>query len=471
MNWIFGRGVRLASTTLLLSDVVARTSSINLTTVANPTVHFCKNLFFFIASSLLLATNSIQASEQINSPQLTVSAAVNGAILDNPNLAAMQARYQALAEIPSQAGTLPDPMINFNGMNFPTDNFDRDQEAMTQLQIGFSQMFPFPGKLSLKAEAAEFDALAAGHTVEEARLQLVRNVKTKWWQLYFMDRALEIVDINQTLLRQFITVAKTKYETGQGLQQDVLLAQLELSKLIDQKIQLQAVRRNQIIQLNILMDKSANSIVLLPDKVSKIMPKLVDENVLYRLAESTRPRLKQMETQIDAAQSRLDLAKRDYYPDFQVGVTYGDRTGNNPSPRGGARSDFLSVMVGVKVPLYAGRKQSKAVLQKHSELQKNRYALLDEKGLVMGAISTAVTDYHRAKQQFSLYGSGIVPQAQQTVASMLAGYQVNEVDFLNLVRSQMTLFNYELQYWKALSDAKQALARLEAAVGEESVYE
>jgi len=471
MNWIFRRGVRLPSTTLLLPDVVARTSSINLTTVANPTVHFRKTLFFFIASSLLLATNSIQASEQLNSPQLTVSAAVNVAIRDNPNLAAMQARYQALAEIPSQAGTLPDPMINFNGMNFPTDNFDRDQEAMTQLQIGFSQTLPFPGKLSLKAEAAEFDALAAGHTVEEARLQLVRNVKTKWWQLYFMDRALEIVDINQTLLRQFITVAKTKYETGQGLQQDVLLAQLELSKLIDQKIQLQAVRRNQIIQLNILMDKSANSIVLLPDKVSKIMPKLVDENVLYRLAESTRPRLKQMETQIDAAQSRLDLAKRDYYPDFQVGVTYGDRTGNNPSPRGGARSDFLSVMVGVKVPLYAGRKQSKAVLQKHSELQKNRYALLDEKGLVMGAISTAVTDYHRAKQQFSLYGSGIVPQAQQTVASMLAGYQVNEVDFLNLVRSQMTLFNYELQYWKALSDAKQALARLEAAVGEESVYE
>ena len=113
----------------------------------------------------------------------------------------------------------------------------------------------------------------------------------------------------------------------------------------------------------------------------------------------------------------------------------------------------------------------KPYLRNAVNCKKNRYALLDEKGLVMAAISTAVTDYHRAKQQFSLFGSGIVPQAQQTVASMLAGYQVSEVDFLNLVRSQMTLFNYELQYWKALSDAKQALARLEAAVGEESVYE
>ena len=225
------------------------------------------------------------------------------------------------------------------------------------------------------------------------------------------------------------------------------------------------------IKLNILMDRPANDVIVLPDQVSKSMPALADESALYLQAESSRPLLKKMETKIEAAQSRLDLAKRGYYPDFKLGVTYGDRTGNTPPPMGGARSDFLSVMVGVKVPLYSGRKQSKAVSQKNSELRMNRYALLDEKGMVMAAISSAVTDYQKAKQQFSLYGSGIVPQAQQTVQSMLAGYQVSEVDFLNLVRSQMTLFNYELQYWKALSDAKQALARLEAAVGEESVYE
>lgn len=415
-------------------------------------------------------TNALYAGEP-DLVVLTEKSAVEIATQNNPNLAEMQARYEALAELPSQVGTLPDPMINFNAMNFPTDTYERDQEAMTQIQVGFSQVFPFPGKLGLKEEAAEYDAQAAGHSVDEVRLQLIKNVKSKWWQLYYMDRALETVGNNQALLRQFINVAKTKYETGKGLQQDVLLSQLELSRLMDQDIQLQAIRRNQAIQLNILMDRSANDPIALPDKVSKMMPILTSESELYQKAGSVRPRLKQMETQVDAAQSRLDLAKRDYYPDFKLGVTYGDRTGDNPLPRGGARSDFVSVMVGVKIPLYAGRKQSRAVSQKSLELQKNRYALLDEKGLVTAAISSAVTDYHRAKQQFSLYGSGIVPQARQTVQSMLAGYQVSEVDFLNLVRSQMTLFNYELQYWKALSDAKQALARLEAAVGEESVYE
>ena len=434
---------------------------------------FACNKYFVGAAIICLALSveTLQAGEHPQSKLLSAQAAVEIAVRDNPNLAQMQARYEALAEVPSQVGTLPDPMVSFNAMNFPTDTFDREQEAMTQTQIGFSQVFPFPGKLRLKEEAAEYDALAAGHTVEEVRLQLINNVKGKWWQLYYLDRALETVDINQNLLGQFISVAKTKYETGKGLQQDVLLAQLELSKLIDQKIQLQAIRRNQAIQINILMARPANEVVSLPNQVSKMMPKLVDEAVLYQLAEATRPRLKQLETQLNAAQSRLDLAKRDYYPDFTVGVTYGDRAGYNSLPGGDARSDFVSVMVGVKIPLYAGSKQSKAVSQKSYDLQKNHYALLDEKNRVMATISTAVTDYHRAKKQLSLFGSGIVPQAQQTVESMLAGYQVSEVDFLNLVRSQMTLFNYELQYWKALSDAKQALARLEAAVGEESVYE
>jgi outer membrane protein TolC len=436
---------------------------------AQVTIH--RSWLFLSAIALGAANSTVYASEYDSAPVLTEGSAVEVAIRDNPSLAEMQTRYEALAEVPSQVGTLPDPMVSVNAMNFPTDTFERDQEAMTQLQVGFSQVFPFPGKLSLKEEAAEYDARAAGHSVDELRLQLIKNVKSKWWQLYYMDRALETVDSNQALLRQFITVAKTKYETGKGLQQDVLLSQLELSRLMDQEIQLEAIRRNQAIQLNILMDRPANDPVTLPDTVSKMMPNLVDESELYQKAASVRPRLKQMETQIDAAQSRLDLAKRDYYPDFKLGVTYGDRTGDNPLPRGGARSDFVSVMVGVKIPLYAGRKQSKAVSQKSLELQKNRYALLDEKGLVTAAISSAVTDYHRAKQQYSLYGGGIVPQAQQTVQSMLAGYQVSEVDFLNLVRSQMTLFNYELQYWKALSDAKQALARLEAAVGEETVYE
>ncbi len=422
-----------------------------------------------LALALLLPVAAwTQESQQRSPPNfLFIEDAIATAVEGNPNLAEMQARYEALAEIPSQLGTLPDPILNLNAMNLPTDTFNVGQEAMTQMQVSISQIFPFPGKLALKEGASEYEALAAGFSVEEIRLQLKRNVRSSWWQLYFLDRSLEIVDSNQDLLRQFVEVAKTKYEVGDGLQQDVLLAQLELSKLIDQKIKLQAVRRNQAIQLNVLMDAPPNDVVVLPPKVSMDMPEIADENILYERAENIRPLLKQKENDIHAAQSRLELARKEYYPDFKLSVAYGDRSGDNPLPMGGSRSDLLSVMFSFNLPIYSKRKLNRAVSQRSLELQKRRHSLRDEWGVVRSEISSASTDYLEAKELFALFERGIIPQARQTVASMLAGYQVNQVDFLNLVGSQVTLLNYEVQYWKALTEANQALARLDAAVGEE----
>jgi outer membrane protein TolC len=424
-----------------------------------------------VLAALPVAAWAQESRQPSPSEFLFIEDAIATAVDGNPGLAEMQARYEALAEIPSQRGDLPDPILSLNAMNLPTDTFNVGQEAMTQMQVGISQVFPFPGKLALREGASEYDALAAGFSVDEVRLLLIRNVRSRWWQLYFLDRSLEIVDTNQDLLRQFIDVAKTKYEVGDGLQQDVLLAQLELSKLIDQKIKLKAVRRNQAIQLNVLMDAPPNDVVVLPPKVSMNMPDIADEKILYERAEAVRPLLKQKENDIHAAQSRLELARKDYYPDFKLGVAYGNRSGDNPLPRGGSRSDFLSVMFSFNLPIFSKRRLDGAVSQRSLELQKRRYSLRDEWGVVRSEISLATTDYLRAKELFELFRSGIIPQARQTVSSMLAGYQVNEVDFLNLVGSQVTLLNYEVQYWKALTEANQALARLAAAVGEEGTNE
>jgi cobalt-zinc-cadmium efflux system outer membrane protein len=126
-----------------------------------------------VGSLVFVASFSVQATSVLSTPlaePLTYDEAVAIALGDNPSLAQIRSRYEAQSEVPSQVGTLPDPTISVNAMNFPTNSFDQGQEAMTQVQIGFSQMFPFPGKLSLKKEAAEFEAVAAGHSVEEAKL-------------------------------------------------------------------------------------------------------------------------------------------------------------------------------------------------------------------------------------------------------------------------------------------------------------
>ncbi|HEB77335.1 MAG TPA: TolC family protein [Methylothermaceae bacterium] len=394
---------------------------------------------------------------------LTLEQALQQVEEHNPSLAAIRARYQALQAVPDQAGSLPDPEISFNALNLPVDTFDIPQEAMTQLQLGLSQKFPFPGKLKLRAEAAEWEARAAGDDVEEWRLRLRRDVAVVWWRLFYLDRALEIVHLNQDLLRQFVEIAQTKYTVGQGLQQDVLLAQLELSRLLDRELQLQGLRGQEAARLNALLDQPADAPVTLPRSVSRTLPEPAAESVLFTQAERSRPLLARVRKQIEAAKTRVALAKKDFFPDFKLGAAHGFRSGQNPD--GSSRTDFLTLRLSMNVPLYFATKQARAVDQRRSELIRERFQWQDTWNRVRAEISAILADYRRARNQVVLFDQGIIPQARQTVASMLAGYQVGKVDFLNLVSSQITLYNYEIQYWKTLAEARQALAKLEAAVG------
>ncbi len=420
---------------------------------------------------LVVLGPTVQAApeQKVMTPALSLADAVATATAGNPGLAEMQVRADAMAAVPSQVGALPDPTVSLNALNLPTDTFSLDQEPMTQMQIGIEQSLPFPGKLELKERAAEFDADAAASNVDESRLRLVHNVKQTWWQIFYLDRALDIVSRSQDLLRQFVQIAQIKYKVGEGLQQDVLLAQVELSKLLDRQIELQGLRLQQIARLNALLDWPANTPLVLPAQVGEDRAELLVEQQLYTHAEASRPLLKQRRQEIEAARTRRDFARRDRYPDFKLGAAYGFRQGENPD--GSSRPDLATFRLGVSLPLYAGRKQDKAVDQRTSELLQKQYALQDAFSKVKAEITAALADYQRANEQVKLFETGIIPQARQSVASMLSGYQVNKVDFLNLVRAQITLYNYETQYWRAFSDARQALASLTAAVGEEVVGE
>ncbi len=395
--------------------------------------------------------------------------AVAEALAANPSLAAIEARAKALAEIPDQAESLPDPNLSINALNLPLDSLSLSQEAMTQLQIGVIQALPYPGKLALRAQAASHEANAAVSELDEKRLQLVRDVKTVWWNLFYLDRALEVIARNQVLLAQFVNVAETRYTVGQGLQQDILLAQLELSKLSDSKIRVENRRENEAIRLNLLRDRAAAEAILLPTSVDESLLSLKDIQTLQARAATGRPTLAAQEARLGAASRRIDLAKKGYAPDFKVGAVYGFRSGNNPD--GSSRTDVGSILFSMNLPIYTGSKQDRLVDQRNAEWLQKKYELHEQRNRVASQVQQAMTDYRRASEQTQLFQQEIIPQARQTVDAMLAGYQVGKVDFLNLVRAQTTLYDYETQYWKALSAANQAMARLVAAVGEETIYE
>jgi len=405
----------------------------------------------------------------LNSAPLTVTQAVQVALADNPGLAEMQARATALAAIAPQVSSLPDPVLSANLLNLPTDSFNLSQEPMTSVQIGLSQALPFPGKLALRGQAAAQQAQAATADVGEMRLALVQDVRSIWWNLFYLDRALATVERNQQLLRQFFEVARLKYTLGDGLQQDTLLAQTELAKLLDGVIQLQGLRRSEEARLNALLNRPTLQTLVLPQGAAAPFQTLPSEHALLQLAEQNRPLLAAQRSRQAAAQTQVELAKKDYYPDFTVGVAYGKRSGNNPDQT--SRADLASVMFSMTLPIYSGSKQDKALDQRNAQLNESHYAFADRRATTQREVSVALAAVHQSHRQYELMRDGIIPQAHQTVAAMLSGYQVGKVDFLNLLTAQLNLYNYELQSWKAFSATQQALARLTAAVGKENFNE
>lgn len=402
--------------------------------------------------------------------ELTLERAVDTALEANPTLAEIAARYEAAEAVPSQRGALPDPALSFQLMNFPTDTFRFNQEPMTQVSFGVSQGIPYPGKLRLRQEAAQFDADAVSEEVAETELRLVRDVKNQWWEVFYIDRALGTVVRNLDLMRNLVGIAESKYEQGGGLQSDVLLAQVELSKLLDQKIVLEGMRRSRVAALNALLNRPTNQPISLPRTTDETFATIAEEQSLLTMAEDSRPILSAQRRRIDAATKRKDLAERDYYPDFQLRASYGFRSGVNPV-NGLSRPDFASVGVTVSLPIYTGPKQDKALKQRTADLYRSRLGLDRQRGLVQEQISSALANYSQAIEQARLFNTGIIPQARQTLEATRSAYLVNRLDFLNLVRAQISLYNFETQYWRAVTRANQAMAALTAAVGTEIPHE
>jgi len=408
------------------------------------------------------AVADAQSSRKVESI-LTLKLAIEIALAGNPGLEEIKARAEAMATIPSQAGSMPDPTVSVGLLNVPTSNFNLHSEDMTMLEMGVSQTIPFPGKLTLREKIAEQEALAATDSVDEARLLLVRDVKQSWWRLFYYDRALNLLDETERVFQQLIDTAQAKYQVGKGAQQDVLLAQLELSKLKKDKLELMSLRNAQNARINALLDRGPEILLKIPSETEFKLPDFVESNLQVKALE-VRPLFAQHQKMLDAAQTKVNLAKQDFYPDFTVGGGYAFRQN---TPTGQSRSDFASVQLSMNVPIYANRKQAKAVDQRQSELLQEQYSLKDEHHKIQTEIAAKAVDYQQTKEKLLLLEHEIIPQAQQTVASLLAAYSVGQSNFTDLLRTQLSLFQYQAQYWQALSDTQQLLAELSAAIGEE----
>ena len=408
--------------------------------------------------SCLFPSGSVVAEDV--APAENISRLTESALAGNPDLKASEARWEMFRNRVLHAGRLEDPMLMLKIQNgIAADPFNFRKDPMTQKVIGISQQIPFWGKRDLRGEVAAREAESYRWQVEERRLELRRMVSETYYQIYFADRSLAVVNKNVKILDDFVTLAETKYSVGQGAQQDVFKAQVERSKLLDMRISLEQQRKSLQASLNAVLYRPAETAVgAIPD--FDIKPLLQSPEELRTMAAENRPMLKGLSALIEKGSAGYRLAEKEYYPDFNVSFEYMQRD----RFEGSSGDDMYSLGVTFNLPVYRHHRHE-MLAEADAGVRMATEELNGFRNTINAGVSDLLAQLERRRKLAELYRTGIIPQAEQALESATIGYRVNKVDFLSLLDSRMTLFNYERELYESLADYQIKRAQLEALIG------
>ena len=415
-----------------------------------------KMIFFFFFILMLMPFPSSAQSEK---PRLNVDRLIEEALQNNPEISAAKIKWEVFKEKIPQAYALEDPMFGFGIVSLPT-NFSFKDEDMTMKEFSISQKFPFPGKRPLMREMASKEAEAVSTEIQGKIHQIIKDVKTAYYDLSHVYRAMVVVERNKRILEDFAKIAEARYSVGEGIQQDVLKAHVEVSKMVDDLIMLGQRKRALEAKLNALLNRSSETPMGEPEEV--VFRKFfftIEE--LQKMALEMNPTLKGMKKMIEAKEKAHALAKREYYPDFNFKFAYGQRD-NGPDMK---RRDMLTGMMEMNIPIFYKSKQDRKVAETKAEILGAEAQYRAMKNEVLFMIADMSSMIQRVERQIDLYKTGIIPQASLQINSAMSAYRVNKADFMTLLDSQMTLYKYELEYHQALTEYEKNVASMGAAIG------
>lgn len=396
-----------------------------------------------------------QATTGVTETNTALQQLIEQALENNPEIKAMQRRFDMMrARIP-QAKALDEPMLSVGYMGNIAPFVVQRGDPSSGRTISISQDLPYPGKRSLKGKIANSDADAEWWKFEQTRRNVVAEVKDAYFELYYLTKAIGVITKTKVLLEQFTKIAEARYTVGKGIQQDVLKAQVEFSKLIEQQTVLEQRKQIAEARLNSLLYRESDSPLPIPEE-------LRPRELPYSLAQlnenaiANYPELKSQRRKLEGAQYSIQLAKKDFYPDFSVGFTYVNRP---------AMPEMYGVNVGIKLPVYVWQKQRPALTEATASFEAEKRSLENITTVLMFRIRDKYLAQTTARRLVSLYSTTIVPQSSLSLESAIAGYQVGKVDFLTLLDNLVTLLNYELSYYEQLTNEEKAVAALEPLVG------
>lgn len=415
-------------------------------------IHFL--IIGITVSSLTWAqTSPVGESKPLNLDDLIVEALQN-----NPQLRAARNQTSAARTRVNQVTSWDAPQVGVEFFQAPVRSFPNPLKDQMEMDYFIQQMFPFPGKLSWMGKAAEANANMFDQGLRALERKILRELKTAYFELYLVQRKIQINAENQDLMRRFVDITNKQYEVGMGKQPDILRAQTELSTLINAGLNLQKEKRAGEAMINTILSRPANDPLGFVPDIEATIPLWTFEQ-LRPLALEARPELKSMNFNIEMNKAEHALSKREYFPDFMARVMYKDMAMTS--------NDFWSVMVGVSIPLspWSSGKYTSKVQENELNVMRAEEDFSSMRNMTLFEVQDANVRVQTDQNLVLLYRNTVIPQAEQTLQSTIAAYQTGKTEFLMLIDAYRMVLMSRLDYHMSVMNYMSSQAALEQAVG------
>lgn len=410
-----------------------------------------------IALLLLAALPAMGRTEPV-ATSATLSEYLSEAAHNNPGLEAAFNRWKAALEKIPQANALPNPQLSYTYMFQDVETRVGPQKD----RYGLTQMFPWFGTLDLREGVADEAAKAAYEEFEAAKLKLFYEVKDAYYEYYYLARAIAITEDNLRLLKHFESVAQAQYKAGAPVA-GVIKAQVELGKLDDRQRSLQDMREPIVARLNAALNRPHDAELPWPQEAPKQAAPLSNEEIFDAL-RTTNPELKSLDHAVTREDRAIRLARKANFPNFMVGVDYifVDDALNPDTPDSG--KDAIMGMVALDLPIWRGKNRAGV-----EEARRRRDAVSETReqmgNQIEARLKMVLYRFRDAERKINLYGSTLIPQAEQGLNVTEEAYRAGKVDFLSLIDAERLLLEFQLAHERALVDREQRVAEIEMLVG------
>jgi outer membrane protein, heavy metal efflux system len=382
---------------------------------------------------------------------------IDEAIRNNPSLKAAGNKIDAAKASVHYAKSLDPPQVAIEFYHAPVSAFPNPFKDQMEYDYSIQQMFPFPGKLGSMARAKQKRTGMLTADRQTLQQDIVRNVKTLYFDLYLKNRQMEINHETRALVREFVDIARKQYELGMGKQSDILRAQTELSSLGNDSLVLVQQRKSMEGMLNALCNRPVTTDIGLIPEIDPTMPDF-ELSTLLAVAEKNRPELKSMLLGVEMQKAERSAAGKEYLPDFMVRGMYKQMT---------SAPDDWSLMVGATVPIapWSLGKNSAGTARGDANVKAAQGDLDNMKNMIASEVNDALLKVKSSMERLKLSKESSIPQAQQTLISAMASYKTGKEEFLMLIDIQRMLAMAKQEYHMAVMNLLDSQSQLERAVG------